>query len=66
MNHRLYNLAYSILLAAAIIGGLLMVFGWLLCLTDYALAGLLIVTGAFALLVVLFVIEKEHYKQNEK
>jgi len=66
MNHKLYNLAYSILLAAAICGGLLMVFGWLLCLTDYALAGLLTLTVSFTLMVVSFVIEKEHYKQNEK
>jgi len=66
MNHKLYNLAYSILLAAAIISGLLMVFGGLLCLTDFCLYGLLTFVTSFCGLVVTLVIEKEHYKQNEK
>ena len=38
MNHKLYNIAYSILFAAAICGGLLMVFGWLLAAAVYAAA----------------------------
>lgn len=65
MNHRLYNLAYSILLAAAICGVILMAFGWMFCLTDYALAGMLTLTVSFTLMVVTLVIEREHYKEKQ-
>jgi hypothetical protein len=66
MNHKLYNIAYSILLAAAICGGLLMLFGWMLCLTGFALAGFLTFIISFCGLVVTLVIEKEHINQNTK